>query len=444
MKVYPRVLIIGTVPYNLSSPSRAFDSYFHGWDKSCLAQIFSNRKKPEKGHCQHFYQITDEMLLRRLLSPRNEVGRIYDDSELSAPGSSAVATPSKKRKATDVLYHLGNRQTPLRFLLRKMLWRPRWWKTAKLEAWVESFAPEALFVSFSNDFFIFEIALYLAEKYDLPIISSTGDDYYFNSHFSLSPFYHIYRRQYRKLMSEIMARQGDIIYISDKIRDKYNSAFSREGKTMYLATEISPRPYRSIAKPPAIGYFGNIRFGRNEALATFANEARKFDPGIVVDVYSNEQSAKYLRPLKKEKGIAFHGSIPYHQVASAMVRCDLLLIAEGFERKDVLMTRYSLSTKTADCLSSGVLTMGFGSPECGVIEYLKSTNAAYVATKREEIVPLLRVIYANEAQNAAFVMRAGELAVERYDRIKNAQRFYDIVVAAIASYDDKRGEEHAR
>ena len=48
--MHPRVLIVGTVPYNTKSTSRAFDAYFHYWEKENIAQIFSNTKKPCKGH----------------------------------------------------------------------------------------------------------------------------------------------------------------------------------------------------------------------------------------------------------------------------------------------------------------------------------------------------------------------------------------------------------
>ena len=42
--MHPRVLIVGTVPYNRKSTSRAFDAYFHYWEKENIAQIFSNTK----------------------------------------------------------------------------------------------------------------------------------------------------------------------------------------------------------------------------------------------------------------------------------------------------------------------------------------------------------------------------------------------------------------
>ena len=55
MERHRRVLIVGTVLYNEMSTSRAFDSYFHFWEKENLAQIFSNAKAPAKGHCGTLY-----------------------------------------------------------------------------------------------------------------------------------------------------------------------------------------------------------------------------------------------------------------------------------------------------------------------------------------------------------------------------------------------------
>lgn len=40
--MHPRVLIVGTVPYNTKSTSRAFDAYFHYWEKENIAQILAS------------------------------------------------------------------------------------------------------------------------------------------------------------------------------------------------------------------------------------------------------------------------------------------------------------------------------------------------------------------------------------------------------------------
>ena len=77
----PKVLIVGTVPYNKATTARAFEAYFHGWDRACLAQIFSNSKQPVKGHCGKLFQITDKRMLQRVFDKDVRTGKeyVYED-----------------------------------------------------------------------------------------------------------------------------------------------------------------------------------------------------------------------------------------------------------------------------------------------------------------------------------------------------------------------------
>lgn len=77
----PRTLIVGTVPYNKRSSSRAFESYFANWEKENLAQIFSNTKTPTKGHCSTMFQITDQRLLKRRLNKNVNTGIVYNEND---------------------------------------------------------------------------------------------------------------------------------------------------------------------------------------------------------------------------------------------------------------------------------------------------------------------------------------------------------------------------
>ena len=82
MSRHHRILIVGTIPYNKNTSSRAFDAYFHNWEKENIRQIFSNTKTPVKGHCGSLYQITDQRLLKCRLKKIDEVGVIFEDKDL--------------------------------------------------------------------------------------------------------------------------------------------------------------------------------------------------------------------------------------------------------------------------------------------------------------------------------------------------------------------------
>ncbi len=394
----PRILIVGTVPYNRQSTSRAFDSYFHNWPRECMAQVFSNTKMPCKGHCSTLYQITDQRMLKRRFRRGMQTGKIYQYDEL--PDAWESGDLEVNSSFISKLYSIGSHKNSLVYLLRKLLWKKQYWCTEEFDTWLDSFRPDCVFLAFSDDFFIPQIAMYVADRFQIPIISCIGDDYYFNYKKSISPLYHIYKRKYRKLIRQVFSYRGSGIYISDKIRDLYNNQFGLNGSTVYLTSEVKRRPFSYIPqKDPMICYFGNIRLGRNDALNEIASALGQIDPAFKLRVYSNENEKRIYKKLLNNPNVEYCGRIPYHEVMSRMERCDIQIVVEGFEKKDVDITRYSLSTKVADSIASGSAIFAYGSPECGAIEYAQSTGCIVTCTERDGLRDALsRLIYDKEQQ----------------------------------------------
>lgn len=382
---------MGTVPYNQAATSRAFDSYFHGWPRENLAQIFSNPHIPPKGHCGSLWQITDRELLKRWFHPGTNLGRAFRYEELEE--KKAPMSPVTRK-----LYALGSHKNAVNYLLRGLLWRERFWHTPELDAWLEEFRPQCVFLSFSDDFFIPRIALYAAEKFQIPILSSIGDDYYFSYRWSLSPLYHLYKLRYRRLIRRVFVHGGSAIYIDDKIRDKYNSFFGLTGRTVHLASSQHRRPFRPIdTRSPRICYFGNLRLGRNRTLAAIAGALENLDPAYRVDIYSNEQEESVLRVLKRCPNVRFHGAVPYGEVQRLTAESDILLLAEGFGKRDVDTVRYSLSTKTADAIASGAAVFACGHRETGAMEYCEHSGCVTTCTDLSQLENTLRELIFDEA-----------------------------------------------
>ena len=392
----PKILIVGTVPYNKNSSSRAFDAYFHNFSKENLAQIFSDTKTPCKGHCKTLYQITDYQMLQKWKHQIKETGKIfyYDELPINWKDSNDLEINSEEAKRA---YKFGRKHTPLIYLLRGILWKKKYWCTPKLLKWLDNFKPDCVFLSFSDSFFIPQIALFVAKRYNIPIISSIGDDYYFNNQEKNSVSYWIYKKLYKSLIDKVLAWKGSAIYISDKIRDKYNKEFNLDGETVYLTSNIKRKEFSCInSKNPLITYFGNIRMGRNDSLCSIASEISKIDSSYKIEVYSNEKDEEIYKELKEHPNIIYGGSIPYEKVQEKMSKSDITIIVEGTKKKDIELSRYSLSTKAADTLSSGCSILVFGSEECGIIEYMKKTKAAIVCTREDEIEKEVRKLLNNK------------------------------------------------
>lgn len=429
--MHERVLIVGTVPFNRATPSRAFASYFSNWESENLAQIFSNPRPPVKGHCGTLYQITDARMLKRWLKKDTRVGRIFTREELADEWPPEEKGAKKSLLAR--LYNWGSKKSPLNYLLRGLLWRKKFWCDKELNGWLDAFRPECIFLAFSDDFFIPRIALYAAERYGVPIISCIGDDYYFNDKRSLSPFYHLYRKKYKKLIDRVLSHGGSAAYIGDKIRDKYNSVFPLDGKTVYLTSELSRHPFRPInTDSPVISYCGNVRLGRGRALCDIADALGEINKNLCIDVYSAETDAAFRAPLERHPHIRFHGAVPYARVKEVMAESDLLLVVEGFDEADIRLSRYSLSTKVADSLAVGGSILTYGSPECGAISYMQEIDCGPVCTKKEELIPAITALFDDSERQARYYQNAADITARHHSLDASNAIVEDLVTRAVA------------
>lgn len=424
--VHPRLLIVGTVPYNTKSTSRAFDAYFHNWEKDNIAQIFSDPKTPVKGHCRTLFQITDFRLLQRWRDKKIRTGIIYKYNDLPDNNeSSDIIDESQKARTA---YRFGSKHSAFTHLLRGLLWRKKFWCTNELNDWLEEFNPECVFLSFSDDYFIPQIALYVAQKFNIPIVSSIGDDYYFNTHFSVNPIYLLYKYTYRALIRKVFAQRGSAIYISDKIRDKYNTEFTLNGETVYLTSTVTRKKFSPVdTDNPLITYFGNIRMGRNYSLKEIGDALGKINPSYRLEIYSGEKNPEIYSIFENHPNIVYGGTIPYEEVQKKMAASDVTVIVEGFKKEDIEWSRYSLSTKAADALASGATILAYGSPECGIIEYMESTNAAFVCSDHDSLAKVLKSLLYDKKKQKQYYDQQIVVTEEHHNLQKSTNTFENIV-----------------
>lgn len=434
--MHPKVLIIATTPYSTSDSSRTLDAYFHYWEKDRVAQIFSRNWIPNKGHCGEMYQITDASLLKKWLHKTVDVGRIYQYDEMRDQDGNEVI---KDSSAVSLSYKIGEKHLPSIEILRALLWRKKFWCTQKLIEWLDEFKPECIVYNFSNHLFTQQIALFVAERYRIPIIVIIGDNYYFDEIKSRSPFYKLFRLQFKKWTERILASGGSAVYCSDKIKELYNNYFHIHGETVYFCSSLKRREFRPInVKNPYIVYFGSIRLGRNLALLDIAKALSKIDASYKLAVYSNENDENIYGVLKNAPNIIYGGSIPYSQVQKKIAESDIFVIAEGFREEDISLTRYSLSTKASDGLASGVAILTYGPEEAGVVEYMETTGASMVCTDPDRLEDSIRKLINNVDLQRLYYQKAINVTEEHHTIKASTEKFESIVDKAVRNYDFKR------
>lgn len=349
--------------------SRALESYFHQFNYDNLAQIFSDARTPCKGHCNKLFQITDKRLFKARFSKKIKIGKEYLrdclDDEWKA-----------MQKKTFKPKHKG----PLYRLLRKWIWNKKYWDTPELEDFVRNLKPNYIFIGFSKDFFVFDIAIYFAKKYNLPLILSIADDYVFFDEYRGEFFNKKYRREYLKMIQNLMKMDVFCIFESEKIKLKYQNEFNVPGEVIYISSDIIPKRRNEHLLNGDLYYFGNLEFGRFDSINIIGKMIIEKKLPNKIHVYSKDSNM--VNKKKCSSNIFLHDAIPYSMMLDLMEKSYALLIVEGFKEKDVKMVEYSLSTKVGDCIAFGKPIIAFGDKRCGAIDFLIEKKVGYVATDK--------------------------------------------------------------
>lgn len=404
----PRILIIGTLPYNPNESSRALDTYFHNWPNSHLRMIYSNTNPPFNDFCSSYYQITDFDVFRSYFK-RGMVGRIY-----RSPGADNTNLNNQKKER--LLIKILKKKNVFRFYIRNLLWSRKRWLSNSLEKWVEEFQPEIIYLCFSDDYFILDIADYFYEKYKIPIITQIGDDYYFKKS---NLFLSIYDKKYKRLFNKIMDTPGFGVYISDKLTLKYNSTFKKQGFPIYLSSTLV---VQDNSLKYEFNYFGKLLLGRFKSLAYLGDALNELDKKFHINVYSSDASPKIVNYLQKHNCI-HRGAIPYEEVIEKMNSGSFNIIASGFSRRDIEKTRYSLSTKVADSLLASGPIIAIGPLGDGVIDYLNEHKVCILITNKLINVSSLQKKLKDRFTLEKYIVKAKELYYQNHKLSENRFKF---------------------
>ncbi len=404
-----KILLVCANPMNKSSSTRAFYTYF-GHEKIELAQIYTNDQKIDTEACPNFYNITDATILKRLLKNKNAKSN-------NVRTTNSDCETKKNGKLLNLLKKIGKKEWPIIQLLRKSLWKQKRWLQEDLIEWAKDYDPDLIFYHNSNAFFLGDIAFTLANLLNKKIVIEVSDDYYFNSHFSLSPFYYIYRSKYKKHFENNIKKADGIIYISEKMKNKYDREFSVTGEVIHISSQLESIKITNEIVPNKINYFGNIGLGRHKTLKQVGKQLYKSHNEYSIDVYCPAIGNSVIKKLTHAKNVKYAGSLNYEQVIEKMVNSKYLLLVESFSKRNLIDIRYSLSTKVADYLYSGVPILAIGPSESGTIQYLKENNLAFVISRPTEFLNMLNNI--TEQEKKLVISNCYKIANSEFSQTKN-------------------------
>lgn len=415
-----KVLIISHNSFSAyQNMGKTFLSLFSGFGPEELCQLYIYPNIPNVAACGSCYRVTDKEILTRL-HPGGEV-----DNALIFAGNELF-----ERESDRALYRKPANGSPVRRLLRDAAWKLGRWDNESLNRWLDREKPDCIFLAPGYAKLIYDIALNIAKKRSLPIVTYICDDYYF----SVPPggaAGRLYQRLLGRKIDELMAKTSHLITISPEMEERYG-AFGVPTTTIMTGagTAIADKP-RVIKQPDNLCYFGNLSCGRHRALAQVGRELDSMNAelgtDIALNVYTAEQNEEILSVFAGIKALRLRGFVIGTAFCEAMERAHLLLHVEGLDGESADRVKCSVSTKIADSLASGIPLVAYGPKGVSSMEHLLRNRCALVATSEEDLRQTLLTAFFDEEERVRVASGGLQTARTFHDSGENTARLREVL-----------------
>lgn len=389
-----KALIISHNPISTqSNMGKTFLSLFSQFDREELCQLYIYPVIPNQDRCASYYRVTDKDVLNSLLRfgkaggeiPRERISQsqgLYENSEDQA------------------FYKSRKNKSALRRLLRDTMWSVSNWYHGGLKEWLDRERPECIFVAPGVAKFLYDIAIRISQKLDIPVITYICDEYYFVK-IPKAGLDRLRLRLLRAKMEALMRETNHLVVISEELKADYSEKFGVETTTL-MTGSTAPAAERPKAggEPKDICYFGNIRCNRFVSLGQIGRELdainRELGKEYRLRIYTAEKDPQILDTFADIPSVELCGFVSGAEFDKALREAGLLLHTEAFDEASVDFTQHSISTKIADSLASGIPLFAYGPEGISSMGHLLRHRCAITATSRDALRGALKMALTDE------------------------------------------------
>jgi glycosyltransferase involved in cell wall biosynthesis len=371
---YPRVLIVTVNPLSTTSNNgKTYASFFKGYPKEKIAQLYFHREIPTSDVCENYYRISDEDIINNILGRNKNIGK------------KVCRETIEERLISENINNVLKKSSIIRFI-RSLFWLSLDLEKDGVKRWLDKFEPEVIFFCGGNANYLYSKVLKLAKKYNAKIVYYITDDYVL-PYFSFNIFNFINRNWTRSVFKKICKNSSLILTIGDKMSNVYKKRYGIESKKIMNLVEIRDEKISSNQlknNDLEFVYVGGLHSNRWKVLSLIGKSLERVDKKGFrgsIKIYSQKQpEEKILKKLNNKNYSKYCGSLNSEGVKRVLNHADVLVHVESFDRSSKKITYLSISTKIPEYMSSGKCILAVGPKDVASIEYIMETKSGFVIT----------------------------------------------------------------
>ena len=142
--------------------------------------------------------------------------------------------------------------------------------------------------------------------------------------------------------------------------------------------------------------------------------------------------------LSEDKFIHFMGCVSPTELPRIYKEADIALHVESFDKRFMLETEHSFSTKLTDLMASTCAILAICWDRNSGWRYVKDNDAAICLSSYEEILPKMQEIVANPTIIQEYARKAAECGINNHNRERIQKQIRDVFEKVIAQAKYKK------
>lgn len=421
-----KVLIISHNPISTyQNMGKTMLSLFEEFDCSELCQLYIYPSIPDVKKCNSYFRITDKNIIRSYY-------------KFSVNGDEVIPDITIHKKFTneqdEKIYSNKNNKKNSRKLLRDLMWKFANWYNKSLKSWLDKESPDCIFLASGDAKFIYNIALKISKKRNIPIVNYICDDYYF-----VEPPHNLIAKiqlnSLKKTIKKLLIKSSHLITICEDLSKVYSENFKISTTVIMTGTNYPIAKGEVFrGEPRNITYMGNIGCNRYVSLVEIGKALDEINfesnTNYSLNIYTSATDLQIIEEFKKVKSISLCGYVSGESFDRVFHSSDLLLHTEAFDEKSIDRVKHSVSTKIADCLGSGIPLIAYGPNNVASMKHLIDNNCAITITKKEDLKSVLIKAFNDESFRTDIVKNALRVANDCHFSKTNSACLYEILSKA--------------
>lgn len=388
-----RILIIANNALSeTSNNGKTYRSFIQSMDRKNIAQFYTGTNEyPDEKCCLNFYRVTDFQQIKGILKFWRPVKNSHNDlmRKICEEGLGGL-------QCSNGVARLKKSAKNLSFV-RDLIWSFNKWDNYEFNYWIKEFNPTHIFAVLGGGIALHRAVRRLSRRYKIPYSVYFTDDYVLNNN-ATNLIQKLYFRRTRRGYFKTLKSADKAFVIGERMKVAYEEFFSRNFRILVNGIHFDDKQKNKIIpllqhEPVVISYIGGLHLNRWKTIVKFAELTKHLSEYVFdIRVFCVAPPSEEILEEFKRLNIRYCGCLTAEGVKEETRKSHIMLHVESFDETSRIYTKYSVSTKIPEYMSSMRGVIAFGPYEISSIQLFIDNHIGCVITDKNSDLEIVEII----------------------------------------------------